>query len=115
MTAYKTTPVFLYDEGDSIVVSNSNTSVPAWNEYAIKGQMIIASLSIDESKISMMGKDEIKQRLAVQLAEKMLGEKCIDFTRSMYSSSMVIMIRARAFVVPNNNVQLLRTLKNERT
>ena len=109
MTAFKTTPVFLYDEGDSIVVSN--TSVPAWNEYAIKGQMIIASLSIDESKMAIMGKDQIKQRLAVQLAEKILEEKFIDFTQIMDYSSMSITVKAGVFVVPNHDVKLLRTLK----
>ena len=118
MTAYKTTPIttsplFSYDDGSSIVVHNTSgpTFGPMFTEYAIKGRMTVASMVFNELKMMSITKDEIKKALAFQLAEELISNGSIDFTQSVDRINHTVMVRARAFVVPNGDVQLLQTLK----
>lgn len=82
-----------------------------WYEYAIKGRMIVASLALSEGELVLLSKDEIKKRLAIQLAEGMLEEGCIEYTQGHDWTNHSVMIRARAFVVPSADVKLLRVSK----
>ena len=98
---------------NTVVAKNSfdSFSPMEWDDYAIKGRMVVASLVFDESKMIHMSKDEIKKNLAVQLADEMLSGSYIDYTQSNDLINLSVMVRARAFVLPNGDVQLLRTLK----
>lgn len=92
----------------NVTISNSQLN---WYEYAIKGRMLIASLALSEGELVLLSKDEIKKRLAIQLAEGMLEEGCIEYTQGHDWTNRSVMIRARAFAVPSDMVQILRTLK----
>jgi hypothetical protein len=55
--------------------------------------------------------DEIKQRFAHQIAESMIELKLVEFTKSEDIISGTASFRARAFVLPDNQVKTLRIEK----
>jgi len=55
--------------------------------------------------------DEIKQRFAHKIAEGMIELKLIEFTKSEDILSGTASFRARAFVLPDNQVKTLRIEK----
>jgi hypothetical protein len=87
----------------------SNSSLNSY-DYAIKGQMLIASMVLSDSQLANTPKDNIKKELARLLAEDMIDKNCIDYTQGHDWSSGSVMIRARAFAVSSTDVQILRTL-----
>ena len=89
----------------------ANYEILNWDEYAIKGIMVIASSAYNSIEMVHLNKDEIKKRLAIQLAEEMLTKGCIEYTQGFDPLNQSTMIRARTFVVPSADVQLLRTMK----
>ena len=85
-----------------------DSSSPTGNEYAIKGEMLMVSHHYDDFMIDEMGRDEVKRQLAMQIALELLKSKFIEFTQSKDPISGKTLIRARAFVVLSNQVQILR-------
>ena len=71
--------------------------------------MIVISHTYDDFMINEMGKDEIKRCLAQMLAVELLKSNFIEFTQMKNKLTGRSMIKARAFVTPSNNVQILRT------
>ena len=88
----------------------SNSSFNTY-DYAIKGQMLIASMVLTDHDLANTPKDAIKKELAHLLAEEMINKNCIDYTQGHDWANGSVMIRARAYAVLNTDVQLLRTLK----
>ena len=82
-----------------------------YDEYAIKGHMILASLVYTEAELMKLPKDVIKERLALMLATEMLEKGVISYTQGYDPLNGSNMIRARAFVVPSEDVQLLLVAK----
>lgn len=91
--------------GATITASN----VPQYTEHAIKGEMLVASASYHPDAIDAVGKDEIKQKLALQLANQMLACKFIEFTQMKDRFNFDTIVKARVFVVPDNQVKILRS------
>jgi len=58
-----------------------------------------------------MTENEIKQRLAHKIAEAMIELKLVEFTKSEDILSGTASFRARAFVLPDNQVKTLRLEK----
>jgi hypothetical protein len=83
-------------------------------EYAIGGKLLTASLMSDENTIQSMGKDFIKEKLAVQLAMGMLENKMVEFTSMRDHLSLSIKIHARCYLTPDNQVKIIRELKDGR-
>jgi hypothetical protein len=55
--------------------------------------------------------DKIKQRFAHQIAEAMIELKLVEFTKSEDIISGTASFRARAFVLPDNQVKTIRLEK----
>ena len=55
--------------------------------------------------------DDIKQRFAHQIAQAMIELKLVEFTKSEDIISGTASFRARAFVLPDNQVKTLRLEK----
>jgi hypothetical protein len=55
--------------------------------------------------------NEIKQRFAHQIAEAMIELKLVEFTKLEDTISGIASFRARAFVLPDNQVKTLRIEK----
>jgi hypothetical protein len=87
----------------------SNSALNSY-EYTIKGHMLIASMVLTDSQLAITSKDAIKKELAHRLAEELIDKNCIDYTQGHDWANGSVMIRARAYAVPNTDVQILRTL-----
>lgn len=77
--------------------------------YEIRGVMVIAQYEVDD--YSSLSPDAIKYQLANRLAEQMMKDKTIEFTKQKDVSSPFTQYRARCFVVPSGDVQILRTMR----
>jgi hypothetical protein len=80
----------------------------------IKGEMLTVKMEISEWEFnnSMIPKPEIKNRLAAMLAEELLEHKNIEFTYQKNHDNGNISVRARCFVVPDDQVKILRQRNN---
>jgi len=82
-------------------------------EYAIQGKMVVASCIITNSQtIGMTAdvKDEIRTKLIHQIADYVLENKLVEFTQITDPVTLDLLVRARCFITPNDNVQILRSL-----
>ena len=78
----------------------------------IQGKMLTVSYAIHamrmESIAGLDKEDKIKHELARQLALKMLKSGMIEFTKQSDPATFTIIFRARCFMTPNDQVQILR-------
>lgn len=81
-------------------------------EYAIGGKLITASFIIDEMVLEHVPKDEIKRKLANELAQGMIENKLLEFTSMRDPSSHNIRIHVRCYLAPDGQVKIIRELKN---
>ena len=90
------------------------TSDPASFE-TIKGEMLTVKMEITEWEFnnSVVPKPEIKKRLSVMLAEELLQNKNVEFTYQKNHNNGNISVRVRCFVVPDDQVKILREKKYE--
>lgn len=115
MSTTSTTP--LYDEWNRNWPTNTFEQ-PTFNvnDYAIKGELLTAELIFSDFDLNTSGKYEenyIKKLLADKIAEKLMLSKYIAFTKKKeaYSQEKIIYL-ARTFVVPSDDVQIVRQLIN---
>ena len=97
---------------------DSSAKLPTQYEYAIQGQMFMVNYETSEHKIVLMGEDAFKQRvkedLAMALANKMMEAGVIEFTQMKDQIAFHRTIKARCYLVPDNQVRLLRTLYKDK-
>lgn len=84
---------------------------PPTYDHIIKGQMLLASVQMDDPYLCTLPKDEVKKLLAQDLAEGLLKSSSIEFTQQKDVVSGITTIRARCFMVPSGDVQTLRLVK----
>jgi len=91
---------------------------PMRYEHPIQGQMFMVSFTASDKLMfdtpEDVWKQEVKKRLAMDLAEKMLEEGVIEFTQMQDSVWGHKTIKARCYLVPDNQVRLLRTLYKDK-
>ena len=91
---------------------------PMRYEHPIQGQMFMVSFTATEHLMfntpEDVWKQVVKKRLAMDLAEKMLEDGVIEFTQMQDSASVHKTIRARCYLVPDNQVRILRTLYKDK-
>ena len=82
-------------------------------QHVIKGEMLRAIISVTEyEKITMdiaTSEMQIKHRMANMIAEELLRSKFILFTKREEITGGTHYL-ARAFIVPSDDVQLLKTI-----
>ena len=109
--------------GVGVVNGNITDSHWAWQppqtyDYPIQGQMFMVGYQASEYMMSTMSdvavKNRIKEDIAFALAEKMIEEGAITFTQIPDISTGITTIKARCFLVPDNQVRLLRTLYKDK-
>jgi len=81
----------------------------------IKGEMLTVKMEISEWEFenSMIPKPEIKKKLALMIAEELLERKNVEFTYQKNRATNNISVRVRCYVVPDDQVKLLREKKYE--
>ena len=94
-------------------ISSHNLCADVYYEYAIKGHMVECSAEIDDYELQHLTKPEIKARLAMDLAYKILNGSLVDFTQQKSAEFGRTVLRARAFAVPSTDVQILRVTKRK--
>ena len=91
---------------------------PITYEHTIQGQMFMVDFTVSDKLMfdapGDLWKQEVKKRLAMSLAEKMLEEGAIAFTQIPDIASGDRTIKARCFLVPDNQVRILRTLYKDK-
>lgn len=89
-------------------------------DHLIQGKMIVARYTQRESVGVVMNaieaaafKDHVKQTLALNLAESMIQEGLISYTKMDDPKSFETIYLARCFAVPDDRVQILRTMRHK--
>lgn len=75
---------------------------------AIRGEMLLVNSEYSSFEALDIGDDEIKRRLCNLIANKLYNSKFIEFTKQQDPKTGRHHIRARAFVTPSGDVQILR-------
>jgi hypothetical protein len=100
---------------DGPIGTSSNWSTTS--EYAIQGQMFEVSYILKDSHAYAsedLQKQHIKKQLALELANKMLDAGVIGFTQIVDPLSFSRKIIARCYLVPDDQVKILRTLYKDK-
>jgi hypothetical protein len=112
-------PVDPFDpfNGQQLTISGIQ-SYPILGSYEpqelVKGEMITAQMVVSDFEITKMNIDEdqfrneMKKKLVHDLAEQLLRNKLVEFTKQENLHSGETVFRARAFLTPDSQVRLLR-------
>lgn len=85
-----------------------------YEDYAIQGKLVTASVTMSEYDMSQMtadSKDRFRYELATRLAEEMIEKKLVEFTSMSLAGTLDRKIMVRAYLAPDDTVRLLRRLK----
>jgi hypothetical protein len=108
---------------DGNIFSDSNwawepPAQPIAYEHTIQGQMFMVEYQPSEVVMASMSDDVVKQRIkediAFSLALKMIEEGAIVFTQIPDFNNGTKIIKARCYLVPDNQVRILRTLYKDK-
>lgn len=108
--------VFSTNSTISGVISTSGVVTDGYitdNLNPIQGQCLTIThhVTVSDTIYSNMHEDEIKRILVSKLAEEMYRQNLVEFTKTVDNKSFDNIFRARIFVVPDDQVRLLRTAK----
>jgi hypothetical protein len=84
---------------------------PASADYIIQGQMLTTTLKMSPYEAEQMDDIEVKNRLISLMVREIMDANCIEFTKQQDYANDEIIIRARIFVTPNDDVQLIRKVQ----
>ena len=95
-------------------VNNINVKYE-YDDYLIQGKMVVAKATFpDQMKISALpeiARQEIRETLAKQIAHFILENDMLEFVHNKDPLTFYDTVAARCFIVPNNEVKVIRTLK----
>lgn len=103
--------------GQPLTISGAGlqiTASPFVDQELVKGEMITAQMHVSDFEIAKMNIDEdqfrheMKKKLAHELAEQMLKNKFVEFTKQENLQNGDTIFRARAFLTPDDKVRVLR-------
>jgi hypothetical protein len=117
-----TRPFLGSDPYNQLTISGLNSnmvhSIYLDQDEFIEGQMIQAQVIVKDFEITQMHMDPdsfkrtMKKRLAEMIAEKLLDDKLVEFTKQEDLHTNETTFRARAYLVQDDHVRVLRkTLK----
>lgn len=108
------TNVWIPPQGSSVPINNTANS---FNKDVIRGSAIYVEQKV--SSYEVLGniglntidefRDKIKENLMKQMLEYMLNNNYIEFTSQEDMSQQQVIYRARAYLVPDDQVRVLRT------
>ena len=81
---------------------------PASTDYIIEGKMLTSSLTMSPYEAEQMDELEMKNRLISLMVREIMDNNCIEFTKQQDFVKDEVTIRARIFVTPKDDVQLIR-------
>jgi hypothetical protein len=89
----------------------SSVITPKTIDYPIQGKMLATSLTMSPYEAEQMGDHEMKTLLISQMVREIWDNNCIEFTKQQDYANDEVIIRARIFVTPNDDVQLIRKVQ----
>jgi len=98
-----TVPIGIF--GDNILTNISTT------DHMIQGQMVTAEFTLTGLDKERMTDDQIKSKLLFFLADEMMKQKCIEFTKQNDPVTNDNGARARIYVTPDSNVRIIREMQ----
>lgn len=87
-------------------ISSGNFTIQPMD--TIQGQMITATLEIDEFQIHQMDDVDMKNKVLNMLVNELLSAKCIEFTKQHDVITNTTKVRARIFATPDTQVRVIR-------
>jgi hypothetical protein len=87
-------------------LGNGNLTLQPLN--AIQGQMVTATLHLDEMQLPVLDDVHIKSKLINALVIELLSAKCIEFTKQQDFTTNTTVVRARIFATPDTQVRIIR-------
>ena len=87
------------------IVPNFDLNV---KEYAIGGKLLTMRMIFNEYDATALTKEQIKEKMTIQLAQAMVDNSMIEFTRQVDHSTLNVMIHARCYMAPDTQVKILR-------
>ncbi len=84
---------------------------PASTDYIIQGQMLTTSLTMSPYEAEHMDEHEMKTLLVSKMMREIMDNNCIEFTKQQDFANDEVIIRARIFVTPKDDVQLIRKVQ----
>jgi hypothetical protein len=89
-------------------ISNGNFTVQPIPTDKIQGQMLTASLKMTPYEAEQMDEHEMKTLLVSQMMREIMDANCIEFTKQQDFANDEVIIRARIFVTPKDDIQVIR-------
>ena len=87
------------------IVPNFDLSV---KDYAIGGQLLTMRMTFNGHDTIVLTKEQIKHKMAMQLAQAMVDNNVIEFTRQVDHLTLNVNIHARCYMAPDSQVKILR-------
>jgi hypothetical protein len=84
---------------------------PAGTDYIIQGQMLTTTLKMSPYEAEQMDDIELKNRLISLMVREIMDANCIEFTKQQDFANDEVIIRARIFVTPKDDIQLIRKVQ----
>ena len=102
-----TVPIgILGDNHLSNITNTVNTT-----DHLIQGKMLEVSLLFDHHESLVYDDTTLKNKLITEMVEKMMHEKCIEFTKQTDPLTNRMRARARVYVTPDSNVRIIREMQ----
>ena len=102
-----TVPIgILGDNHLSNITNTVNTT-----DHLIQGKMLEVSLLFDHHESLVYDDTTLKNKLITEMVEKMMHEKCIEFTKQTDPVTNTMRVRARVYVTPDSNVRIIREMQ----
>lgn len=98
--------------GNASMLSSSTIVPNTLQQYSIQGEMFAVEKKfggITAAGVSQITDDNLKRMLLTELVEELMKSKYIEFTKQMLPNTDNMVVRARMYVVPDDQVQILRT------
>jgi len=97
------------DGGFTLPYAFNNSNVTVQKDILIQGKMLTVEFTMSQTDYESraLPSEYIKQKLAHELAELIVNNH-VDFTKMVDSHNFNYHFKARAFLVPNGDVQILR-------
>ncbi len=77
----------------------------------VQGKMLTASLKMSPYEAEQMDDLEMKNRLITLMVREIMDNKCIEFTKQQDYANDEVIIRARIYVTPDDDVKVIRQMQ----
>ena len=85
-----------------------NTYEPLYENLPIRGKLITVELKVDDTVTQILSEAQIKADIAHKLAEQLLKENVINFTKQHEANMYTCTFRGYLYVTPSGETEIIR-------